>query len=176
MKKLDTVAIIKEQRFSARIFNSLLFTVIGIFVSVLPIIYLKSFDANALIGLGVCVLCFGLPFGFFFGLKRLIPAFLQKKAITTGDFSIYVDTVKSTRMLSQGVKSEKSDYYCQIEFENYSKITGDYYTISRRLFDKTNNGDEFYLISIGNIEKTISIFPKKNYSLSNELSDKLISQ
>lgn len=176
MKKLDTNAIIKEQRFSARILNSLLFTIIGIFVSVLPIIYLKSFNANALIGLGVCILCFGLPFGFFFGLKRLIPAVLQKKAITTGNFAIYVDVVKSTRMLSQGVKSEKGDYYCQIEFEKYSKVTGSYYTISRRLFDKTNDGDEFYLISIGDIKNTISIFPKKNFALSDDLLDKLISQ
>lgn len=173
MKKLDINVIIKEQRFSSRIFNASLFTLIGIFVSILPIIYLKSFDANALIGLAVCVLFFGIPFGFFFGLRKLIPTLVQKNAITSGNFVIYIDKVKSTRMLSQGVKSEKGDYYCQIEFEKYSKLSGNYYTISRRLFDKTNDGDEFYLISLGSIDKTISIFPKKNYELSKEMNDKL---
>lgn len=176
MKKLDINVIIKEQKFSSRIFNSFLFTIIGIFVSILPVIYLKSFDANALIGLGVCFLCFGIPFGFFFGLRRLIPTMIQKKAIVTGNFSIYIDVVRSTRMLSHGVKSEKGDYYCQIEFEEYSKVTGNYYTISRRLFDKTNDGDEFYLISIGDIKKTISIFPKKKFTLSDELLNKLITE
>lgn len=176
MKKLDVTAIIKEQRFTSRIFNSMLFTLIGVCVSALPIIYLKSLDANALIGVCVCVVCFGIPFGFLFGLRSLIPALAAKKAITTGEFSVYVDVVKSTRMLSHGVRSDKGDYYCQIEFENYSKVTGKYYTISRRLFDKTNDGEEFYLISLGGIKKTIAIFPKKKYELSDELIEKLIIQ
>lgn len=176
MKKLDTTAILKEQRFLSRIFNSLVFTLIGVVASISPLIYLQSLDANAVIGIAVCFLCFGIPFGFLFGLRRLIPAIAQKKALSKGNFEIYVDVVKSTRMLSQGVKSEKGDYYCQIEFAKYSRVTGNYYTISRRMFNKTNDGDEFYLISLGDTKKTISIFPKKDYELSNDLQEKLVNK
>ena len=64
MKKLDTIAILKEQRFSSRIFNGLVFTLIGVVASISPLIYLQSLDANAVIGIAVCFLCFGIPFGF----------------------------------------------------------------------------------------------------------------
>lgn len=176
MEKLDTTAILKEQRFLSRIFNGLVFTLIGVVASISPLIYLQSLDANTVIGIAVCVLCFGIPFGFLFGLRRLIPAIAQKKALSKGNFEIYVDVVKSTRMLSQGVKSEKGDYYCQIEFAKYSNVTGNYYAISRRMFNKTNDGDEFYLISLGNIKETIAIFPKKDYELSNGLQEKLVNK
>ena len=44
------------------------------------------------------------------------------------------------------------------------------------MFNKTNDGDEFYLISLGDIKKTISIFPKKDYELSNDLQEKLVNK
>lgn len=173
MKKLDTKTILIENNFSSKIFNGMLFTFAGILASFLPIIYFRTLNKNTLIGFVVCTLCFGIPFGFFFGIRRLIPTIVQKKAISAGNYVIYIDVVKSTRMLSQGVKSEKGDYYCQIEFEKYSKQTGEYYTISRRMFDKTKDGDEFYLVSLGDIKKTISIFPRKSYVISKEILEKV---
>lgn len=177
MKKLNKSIIMKEQRFAFRIFNSFLFFTIGVVVTIMPLFYIKPTDPNAIaniiIGICVCFLCFGLPLGVFFGLRRLIPALQQKTALSKGNFKICVDKVKSMRMLNEGVKSDKGDYYCQLKFEKYSNITSEYYTISRRLFNKTKEGDEFFLVYIGNIKKTISIFPRKEYELDDELKQYL---
>ena len=174
MKTLNKSIILKEQKFPSRIFNSSLFFIVGTVISISPLLYLKTIDLNTIIGLCICLVCFGVPFGYFFGLRRLIPALKHKKALTSGNFKITIDKVKSTRMLQEGVKSEKGDYYCQIDFEKYSKITGEYYTISRRLFDKTNDGDSFYLIYIEEISETICIYPKKNFELDDELKQHLV--
>ena len=174
MKTLNKSIILKEKKYSARIFNCSLFFIVGAVISISPYLYLKTIDLNTIIGICFCLVCFGLPFGYFFGLRRLIPTLKEKKALTSGNFEITIDKVKSTRMLQHGVKSEIGDYYCQVEFEKYSKITGEYYTISRRLFDNTNDGDSFYLIYSKDISKIICIYPEKNFELDTELKQHLI--
>ena len=176
MKKITKDLIVKEQRFTSRIFNNTLFTLIGVTISIMPFIYSKSFDVNLLIGIVVCVVCFGLPFGYFFGLRKLLPTLKEKNALSQGNFSIVVDKVKSSRMLTHGVGSDIGDNYCQIEFENYSSVTGNYYTVTRKMFSKTNNGDEFYLVFIGKIDNTISVFPKKTFMLDDEMKKYFVEE
>ncbi len=176
MKTLTTKVILKEREYGAQIAVSGLFALLGILISAAPLFYLKALDANAIIGIAVCTLCFGLPLGVLLGLKRLIPLLRQRKALVSGDFRLTVDTALEARMLTQGVQTSKGDFYCQLRLEAYSQATGKYYTISRRLFDKTREGDRFYLVYLGQIGQTIAIFPLKEYELSQELNSKLTQQ
>lgn len=176
MKILNKSIILKEQNFPSRIFYSSLFFMIGVIIAISPLLYLKNIDLNSIIGLGVCFVCFGIPFGYFFGLRRLIPTLKEKKALISGNFSIIIDIAQSKYMRQEGIETNISDRYCQINFKNYSKITGKYYTISRRLYNKTKEGESFFLVYIGNISKTISIFPKKKFELDDELKQHLIEE
>ena len=176
MKILNKSIILKEQNFTSRIFYSSLFFVIGVIITISPLIYLKTLNLNSIIGIAVCFVCFGIPFGYFWGLRSLIPTLQERKALINGNFKIAIDIAQSIYMRQEGIRTDVGDYYCQISFKNYSKITGKYYTISRRLYNKTKEGERFFLVYIGDISKTISIFPKKKFELDDELKQHLIEE
>lgn len=159
----------KEQSFTTKLIYGVGFSIIGISLSIMPMFYLQSFDANTIIAVVFCTLCFGIPFGFIWGIRKTVVALKQLSAINNDAFSICIDKVNDMRMLSSGIKTGTRDSYCQLEFENYTNKTGKCITVRRKVFDKTKKGDEFYLVYLGDIKNTISVFSTRTYKLSNDL-------
>ena len=175
MKILSKKDIIIRQNFGSSIFHSSLFLFVGICITLLPVIYFRKINMDMIVGVCFCFVCFGLPFGFFGGLRNLLRSLKRYKSLKTGKFFIYVDKVLDSRMLSQSIGNNTPDAYCQLEFEKYTEATNKCYTVMREIFNSTSYGDEFYLISLGDITESFSIFSRKTYELSSELKENTIN-
>ena len=174
MKKLTLQMIINRRNFSKRIVSSTVFLFVGVCLTMSPGLALKEINANFLIGTGFCFLIFGLPFGFFWGLKKLLETLKEKKAFETMQFKIIEDTVVDMRMMGHSSRENIIDANCQLMFEKYSKVTGKNYIVPQKVFNKTNEGDVFYLVCIGGIEETIEVFNKREFCLDEQLEKLLV--
>ena len=174
MKELNIKTIRKESKLNSTLINSIIFTIAGIILSIMPLLYLKTIDSNSIIGLVTCTVCFGIPFGVVLGLMKFIPSYYKHKSLKNNTYIIDTDVVVRARMMREGIESDNSDHYCQVELQNYSKATGKYYTISRRLFNKIEKGDTFYVIYTEDKRYVVGIFACKKYALDKELEKHLI--
>lgn len=173
MKKLTLQMIINRRNFSKRIVSSTVFLFVGVCLTMSPSLALKEINANFLIGTGFCFLFFGLPFGYFGGLKKLIETLKEKRALEILNFTIIEDTVIDMCMIGQSVDNPQSSG-CQLSFQFYSQETHKNYIVPRKVFNKTNEGDVFYLVCIGDIENTIEVFNKREYFLDEQLEKLLV--
>ena len=87
----------KEQSFTTKLIYGVGFSIIGISLSIMPMFYLQSFDANTIIAVVFCTLCFGIPFGFIWGIRKTVVALKQLSAINNDAFSICIDKVNVHR-------------------------------------------------------------------------------
>ena len=141
--KLTKEIIRKEQAFTTRLIYGMLFSIMGVSLSAMPIFYLQTTDVNFAIAIAFCTICFGIPFGFIWGIRKIFIVLKQLSAINNDKFKIHVDKVTNMRMLSSGIKTGTRDSYCQLEFENYTNQTGKCITVRRKVFDKTKKGCSF---------------------------------
>lgn len=99
-----------------------IFTLIGIVVPIIPFIYLKTFDFNSIMSFAFLALVFGLPFGYFIGLKNIIYVHRSNLAIKNNDIFIIESKISDKRMSPYHIRSDDDSKYGQITIQNFNKV------------------------------------------------------
>lgn len=158
--KLTNEFLLDEYRSTTKIILFTVFIVAGLFCFICPVFYCKRL--TGLIANMLFMLIIAIPFCFI-GLKNIISITNTTKNIKNNNYIIRKDVVTKKQMLNHGASQDTSDSYCQLDFENHSKLTGKAVTVKRSVYEETKKGDSFYLVYVN--DKLIGFYPITKYEL-----------
>lgn len=71
MRKITKKKIIKDNNYVLSAFMHVIFAAVGLMLTFAPLIYTGKLDKNSIIGMLFCFLIFGIPFGYFMGIRKV---------------------------------------------------------------------------------------------------------
>lgn len=152
--------LLKEYHSTKKIFLFSIFVIAGLFCFICPVFYSKGIS-NILTNMAF-MLIIAIPFCGI-GLKNILNIVKQKKRIKNNNYFIMEDVVVKKSMLQHGISSNKSDSYCQLDFEKHSKESGKAVVVKRSVYNEIKKGDLFYLVYVN--KKLLGFYPASKYEL-----------
>lgn len=119
-----------------------IFTLIGIVVPLIPFLYLKTFDFDSIMSFVFLSLMFGLPFGYFIGLRNIINIHRINSSIKNNDIFIIESKITDKRMSPYNVREDDDSRYGQITIQNFNKVL----YISSKEYEVHSEGEKCILI------------------------------
>ena len=172
MKTITVKQIIKDKK----LFNQKLlcgvFALFGFGTVLLPFIKRNDLsDKNFVIGIMFMTVVFGIPIGYFAGLRKIIEAIRLEKTIKNKDITIEKDVVTNKKIIAGNDSLDTMSDYCQISYKNYSQRNNKVCIVKRSEYEKTKKGDIYYMIYENKKGNLIHRYPAKEYEISDELKN-----
>jgi hypothetical protein len=145
------------------------FALIGLFIPIIPFLFTDNIDTNTIISFVFFLLVFGIPFGYFIGLRKIIKTLYKDKCIKNDEFVIVEDTITDLYATSNCAKYDMDDSFCQLTLKYYSEKSGKNVSIPNKIFRKLKEGDKCTLIFVKNIKVPFLVYPGNEYEIDNEL-------
>ena len=118
---------------TGRIIFLSIFAVCGIIIPFIPFITLKEININSIISFLVLCCVFGIPFGYFIGIRNVLYSVRVNHSIKSGDFYILEDEIIDF----YATQDESSpDSHCKIELKIYSEKTNKIIPVKYKVFRK----------------------------------------
>ena len=170
---LSDISEVADKR--ANLFLLSCFAVSGILVTLIALVkMIAEMSTNSIISFLVATCVFGIPFGYFIGLKQIVFILKRNSLIKNGNVIIFIDKIVDKQEL--GNTSDHSDpKEFQIEAEKYSLKTGKMVSIrEKRNFNQMKVGDECILCFTTMSNLPFMVYSGSVYELSDELLPKCV--
>ena len=131
---------------------------IGCALTALPLLQLREPSFHSLIRTGCMLMGFGIPFGYFWGIRKIMVILKMVKRVRGEQYSVVEDVVTDKQM-TQTI----GEHYCDLTFQNYSKRTDKNISVNNSVFSKTEIGDKFYLIFLESDSEPLKIYSLKEF-------------
>lgn len=168
--KITENRLLNDVHLTGRIIVLSIFAFCGIAIPFIPFITLKEVNTNSIISFFVLLCIFGIPFGYFIGIRKVVYSVRVNHAIKNGDFYILADEIIDF----YATQDESSpDSHCKIELKIYSEKTNKIIPVKYKVFRKLKKGDQCFLVFVQFSEKPVLVYPGNAYFLDDELKTKL---
>lgn len=155
---------------TGRIIFLSIFAVCGIIIPFIPFITLKEININSIISFLVLCCVFGIPFGYFIGIRNVLYSVRVNHSIKSGDFYILEDEIIDF----YATQDESSpDSHCKIELKIYSEKTNKIIPVKYKVFRKLKKGDKCFLVFVEFSKKPVIVYPGNECYLDAELEMRL---
>lgn len=160
LEQITPRLILAELRSARTIIVRSLTTLLGVYLTLLPIPYTMGRPRDMFLSVLVMGLVFGTLFGILFGLKPLISSCRAAYCVKTGKISIVKDTVSDKQYRDFNDRRR-----CLLMFQDYSERTQKGIFRDDREYRKVTVGDEFYLVYAKKAAEPLCIFSAKKYCI-----------
>ncbi len=150
-----------------------IFTFVGFVIPILPFWKLQAINANSIKSFILFTLVFGIPFGYFVGIRNIIRTRKLNKAILSGNITIYIDEIKSFRVTKHGTTDDMDDNYCRLVLKKYSSDGKSTVIVSSKEYDSLKKGDTCILIFAPKVKEPILVYPGNEYLVDSTLRSKV---
>lgn len=176
MKTITVKQIIKDKKIlNQKVFCGI-FALCGFGTVLLPVLLKNELsNTNFLLGIIFMTVVFGIPIGYFAGMRKIIQAIKLEKTIKNRNITIEKDIVTSKRITSRE-RSGDLDTYCEIAYKNYGKRNNKICIVKRSEYEKTKKGDVYYMLYENVKGELIYRYPAKEYEIGMELIDMVVSE
>lgn len=161
--------ILKELKSKRTISVLSIFALLGFLIPFIPFLVIKEINTNSLISFVFLAVVFGLPFGYFIGMRNIISTRRIYRDLRSQRFFISIDTIVDMRVARSGRSSEMDDSFCELCLQKFSKDTDSSVTVKRSVFDKLKLGDRCCLIFVASEKKPVLVFAGNDYSVDEQL-------
>ena len=174
-KNINLEFLLKEEKKSSFIILSI-FSVIGIGIIISAMLQMIfDFSTNNLITFLVLTTIFGIPFGYFIGLRKIIYLIRKKQLIKKGNIYIYNDKIIDKQRLGNTTDIQDKKEY-QLTLKDYSGKTRKNVCLKTlKEFNATNVGSDCILVFTKLNKRPFGVFPGELYELDNQLLNKCIT-
>lgn len=148
-----------------------IFSLCGFIIPFIPFLVLKEISANSLISFVFLFLIFGLPFGYFIGLKKIITTSKIHKDIKNKQIIISVDEIVSMKVSRHGTTGEMDDNYCKLYLKEYSKDRKSTVSVFASTFRKLKKGDQCILVFTRSEKYPVLVFAGNEYCVDEHLNN-----
>lgn len=163
MKEINGDEILRGEKYRLQVFLFGIFGVAGLLAVIYPLASAKKIVADTIVLEIIMLGAFGIPFGYFLGVRRIRKILKTVRLIKQGKYVVTEDELVDTYMGGHGKNSDTDDSYCQFTFRNYSETTGKNVTVSRREYEKAKRGDRYYLVFVATQKSPIRVYSQKEY-------------
>ncbi len=139
------------------------FMTAGILVTFATLIYTRKFDKNSIIGTIFCFIIFGIPFGYFMGLKRVRVYAEKLRKIKNGHYEIKTDLLVKKELLLNGADSSNNSFL--LEFKEWSSVTKKVFKATHQKYSSVEENKEYYLVFIDGYIDHDGIYSVSEYEL-----------
>lgn len=161
--------ILKELKTKRAISVLSIFSLLGFVIPFIPFFVIETFDIDAIISFIFLFLVFGLPFGYFMGLRNILNTLKIYRDIKNCNFVIWLDRIADMKVSKNGRASEMDDSYCKLYLEKYSKDKKSTVSVWGSKFLKLKKGDNCTLVFVNSEKYPILVFAGNNYSVDKHL-------
>ncbi len=174
MKTITVNQIIKDKKLYNQKLLCGVFAIVGFGTILFPFIKRQELsDINFLISIVFMTIVFGIPIGYFAGIRKIIQAMKLENVIKNKNITIEEDIVTNKRITAHN-HSGDIDSYCQISYKNYTKKSDKNCIVKRSEYEKIKKGDKYFMIYEGKKGDLIYRYPAKEYQVGDELIHTLL--
>ncbi len=168
--KITKNRLLNDVHLTGRIIFLSIFAFCGIMIPFIPFITLKEININSIISFLVLFCIFGIPFGYFIGIRNVVYSVRVNHSIKNGNFYILEDEIIDF----YATQDESSpDSHCKIELKIYSEKTNKIIPVKYKAFRKLKKGDKCFLVFVQFSKKPVIVYPGNEYFLDDELETRL---
>ena len=176
MKSITHKYILQQLKASTTISLLSIFALIGLLIPFLPFAILKTIDINSIFSFVFLLIVFGIPFGYFIGLRNILHVLYLSRRCKRKEYLILVDCITGLKVSKKGRASEMDDSFCRILLRKYTNKTKKSISIETKVFKKIDKGDQCILIFVDIEKEPILVFAGNDYVIADELKDNIIHE
>lgn len=175
-KKIVNLEFLLNEEKKSALIILLTFSIVGIGITISTFLQMVfDFSTNNLITFLVLTTLFGIPFGYFIGLKRVIYLIRKKQLIKNGDIFIYIDKITDKQRLGNTTDTQDKKEY-QITLKDYSAKTRKNACLKTlKEFNASNVGSNCILVFTKLSTRPFNVLPGDLYELDNQLLSRCIT-
>jgi len=154
----------------------LIFSIVGIGITISTMLQMVfDFSTNNLITFLVLTTIFGIPFGYFIGLRKVIYLIRKKQLIKKGNIYVYNDKIIDKQRLGNTTDTQDNKEY-QLTLRDYSSKTRKNVCLKTlKEFNAASVGSNCILVFTKLNKRPFGVFPGDLYELDKQLLNKCIT-
>lgn len=169
MKEITKEYIISELKTKRAISALYVFSLVGFIIPFIPFMVIKSLNTNSMISFIFLLIVFGLPFGYFIGLKNILSTIRIRSDLKKNNFYILNDIVVDMKISKNGRASDMDDSFCKLYLEKYSVDGATTVSVQSNIFKKLKIGDSCILVFCKSEKYPVLVFAGNDYYINKDL-------
>lgn len=166
MREITVPQLLKDMKTKSGIILGAFFTICGWGIVLLPLAKAYSTSSvNTVISILFLLCCFGIPIGYFGGVRTLLKNIRRRRAIVQGTVMVEKDIVSEKRISFSG-RSDELDDICQLALRKYTKKTGKYVNVKRRIYEAVEEGAVCHMIYNKKTGELLHLYPAEECSIN----------
>ena len=171
---INSSKIMKDARPKTQIGFLSVFAMVGFLLPFWPLVVIREINTNSIISFFVLLALFGIPFGYFIGLRNIITTYRMKKHLENENFTILIDSIEEKSTNQYGRTSQMDDSFCVLQLKKYYEKTQKQVTIRAKEFRQVKEGDQCILIFVPSSKAPILVYPGNQYTVADELIGRVV--
>ena len=170
--KYITFEFLKEQlKIKTTVSVLSVFAVTGILIPFLPLVYFRSINTNAIISFFFLLIVFGIPFGYFMGIRNILKKKKINNCIQNHKFYITENVVTQKMVIPSHHDEDNLELYGRLYVESYGEKKECNVVVDVTTYKKVKEGDNCILVFVEVEESPVLVFAGNEYMIHYDLQN-----